>query len=76
MCNETVIVEVIIPKKLMFAFDWYLRLTKYWIDNDNAKNSYSDYLKQLLWADLEGQSNGPVHAEDMIKDELKLLMDF
>jgi len=69
---ETVKVEIEIPKKLWEALTWYIRLTEYWISNDEeervCKKYIVDSLRQIL--DCEAH-NGAQDAARFIERELK-----
>jgi len=71
---DKVKVEVEIPEDLWPAFDWYVRQTQFWISNEDAPKSYSDFIVYCLRLQLEAEAESPQLAHDLIKSEMKLLL--
>ena len=73
--TETVKVEAEIPQKLWRALSWYLRLTGFWISNDNEKESMNRLVVYALEGFLEIEADRPNLATDHIKRVLRQEFD-
>ena len=72
---DKVKVEVEIPKGLYHAMDWYVQRTQFWVCNDHAERSHSEFILYCLGLQLEAEAENPQLANDLIKSEMKLLLD-
>jgi len=73
---ENVKLEVEISKKYYDALDWYIRVTRFWISNDQEEDSIKRFCTHAIEAFIESEvDSGVPFAREMITSEMKLLLD-